>query len=163
MSIIINPKINPQQILQETLSLGLTPCVDAVLVNDRNQIFIQKRSGTRRLFPNCWEFIGGHVDEGEELIPALAREVLEELNLELTEIIDFVDYFDWESGTQKYRNMQFLAKAKGVVVLELDKSVEGKWIDESEVDLLLQNRTAGDDSNYQIAKKTFGIINNSKL
>lgn len=53
--------------------------VASALVPDcSGRIFVQQRTLTRRLFPGCWDLIGGHVEEGEEVISALKREIREE-------------------------------------------------------------------------------------
>lgn len=44
---------------------------------------IAKRAHIERAFPNCWEFPGGKVDEGEFPTRALVREWKEELDLDV--------------------------------------------------------------------------------
>ena len=42
-------------------------CAGALIVDDDGRIFIQRRSPHRRLFPNCWDIVGGHLEPGEDV------------------------------------------------------------------------------------------------
>lgn len=53
-------------------------CAGALIVDDKGRVFIQRRSANRRLFPNTWDIVGGHVEGDETLMVALHREVREE-------------------------------------------------------------------------------------
>ncbi|KAH3761631.1 26S proteasome non-ATPase regulatory subunit 10 [Pelomyxa schiedti] len=48
------------------------------------QVLITRRLSTMRIFPGCWVLPGGHVDNGETLETAVARETFEETGLTLT-------------------------------------------------------------------------------
>jgi 8-oxo-dGTP diphosphatase len=52
----------------------------AVLVCD-GRILLGKRSPRRRSYPNCWDVIGGKVEEGETVADALFRELKEEVGI----------------------------------------------------------------------------------
>lgn len=57
-----------------------------VIKNERNEILIEKRSGTKDLYPNCWDIsVGGHVDFGKSYEETAVREVKEEMGLEISE------------------------------------------------------------------------------
>lgn len=56
--------------------------VGALIADSADRVFVQKRSTNRRLFPGCWDIAGGHVEPGEMLEQALAREIREETGLE---------------------------------------------------------------------------------
>ncbi len=59
--------------------------VAAVLMSKDGQILLGKlRKGG--VYPNCWHIPGGGVDEGETLMQALAREVREEVGLEISDL-----------------------------------------------------------------------------
>jgi len=53
------------------------------VVNSNNEIYIQKRSNTRKVFPSKWENPGGSVLSGESTEDALKREFKEELGIGL--------------------------------------------------------------------------------
>lgn len=58
-----------------------------VLVKDeQNRVLLQQRSETKDLYPGCWDLsVGGHVNFGDTYPATAAREVEEELGLEVTE------------------------------------------------------------------------------
>jgi isopentenyldiphosphate isomerase len=54
--------------------------------NDRGEVLIQKRSTTKDLYPNCWDLsVGGHVNFGQSYEETAARELSEELGLDVSE------------------------------------------------------------------------------
>ncbi|MFF2216892.1 NUDIX hydrolase [Streptomyces antibioticus] len=69
--------------------------VGAVILNRERHAFAQKRSEDRRLFPGTWDIVGGHVEEGETLLEALAREVEEETGWRLTHVRRFLGTTTW--------------------------------------------------------------------
>ncbi|MFD5655038.1 NUDIX hydrolase [Streptomyces sp. NPDC127039] len=69
--------------------------VGAVILNTDGHAFAQKRSCDRRLFPGAWDIVGGHVEEGETLLEALAREVEQETGWRLTRVLRFLGTTTW--------------------------------------------------------------------
>jgi len=55
--------------------------VCAALLNENDEVFVARRRPEKKL-GGFWEFPGGKLEPGEELIPALKRELREELNIE---------------------------------------------------------------------------------
>ena len=56
-----------------------------MLINSNSQVWIPRRSATKKLFPLCLDAsVGGHVAAGESYEQAFKRELQEELNLELS-------------------------------------------------------------------------------
>ena len=51
------------------------------IVNDKNEILIQQRSASRKMFPNMWTNTGGACIAGETSIETIFRELKEELNV----------------------------------------------------------------------------------
>jgi len=61
--------------------------VNAFVVNDKGQIWIPRRTKTKRLFPLCLDAsMGGHVMSGETYEQAFARETQEELGIDVNHI-----------------------------------------------------------------------------
>ena len=69
--------------------------VGAVILNQRGEVFAQKRCRTRRLFPDIWDIVGGHVKSGETLLEALAREVHEETGWRLRRVQRLLSITRW--------------------------------------------------------------------
>lgn len=59
--------------------------VALILLNDKGEILLQKRSSTKEIEPNKWAWHGGHVIVGETSVEAIIRETEEELGITLSE------------------------------------------------------------------------------
>jgi len=58
----------------------VTDIVNAVMLRDAS-VLLARRSAARRNYPNLWSFPGGHVEEGEDFVQALHRELQEEIGV----------------------------------------------------------------------------------
>lgn len=57
--------------------------VNALIVNDNNQIWVPRRHASKKLFPGALDTsVGGHVKSGESYFDAFIRESLEETNID---------------------------------------------------------------------------------
>ena len=74
-------------------------------------------------FPDHWDLIGGHVEEGETPEEALVREVKEELDIDLT---DYSFYKKYECLTgDAYENIKFIYTGRINIPLEEITLLEG--------------------------------------
>ena len=79
----------------------LHPVVHLHVINRDGELFIQKRSMHKRSFPGMWDTaVGGHVDYGELLEPALFRETAEELGLCAFNPV-YIKTYLWESSRER--------------------------------------------------------------
>jgi isopentenyl-diphosphate delta-isomerase type 1 len=54
------------------------------IVNDKNQVLMQKRSLTKKVWPGCWDMTsGGHLDAGESSEDCVIRETYEEIGVKI--------------------------------------------------------------------------------
>ncbi|MFA5999092.1 MAG: NUDIX hydrolase [Candidatus Babeliales bacterium] len=61
--------------------------VNAFVINDQGQLWIPRRTKTKRIFPLCLDAsMGGHVESGETYEQAFKRELYEELGLDANSI-----------------------------------------------------------------------------
>lgn len=73
--------------------------VMALLTNPHGEVLLNLRDDSPGvLHPGHWAILGGSVDEGEELIEALHREVKEEIGYRLEDAAEFCRIIDWEGG-----------------------------------------------------------------
>lgn len=57
--------------------------VVSFIINSKKQILLQKRSKYKKMWPNLWDVIGGHVLTGELGYQAIIRETKEEMGIDL--------------------------------------------------------------------------------
>ena len=58
--------------------------VAAFIINDKEQVLLQKRSANKRFNPNKWALCAGHVDAHESLENAILREIKDEVGLDIS-------------------------------------------------------------------------------
>jgi isopentenyldiphosphate isomerase len=78
------------------------PVVHLHLINNKGQLFLQKRSQTKSEFPGLWDAsVTGHISAGESIEKALMREAQEEigikLNRDIRPLAKYVIRSNWES------------------------------------------------------------------
>ena len=79
----------------------LHPVVHLHILNWNSELFIQRRSMWKRLFPGKWDTaVGGHIDYGELLEAALFREAAEELGFSGFNPT-YIKTYLWESSKER--------------------------------------------------------------
>jgi len=125
----------------------------------QDTIYVQKRSSDRKLFPNCWDILGGHVDAGEGLADALAREIREESGWTLTRIVKHLKTVEWKNNNDDaVREFVFIATVDGDLdnpKLEEDKFSEFRWVAKADLDILKENRVESEQLIYELASLAF--------
>lgn len=80
----------------------LHPVVHLHLFDTKGRLYLQHRPAWKDVQPGKWDTaVGGHVDWGESIEEALAREVREEIGLHLAEIPELVERYVWESPRER--------------------------------------------------------------
>lgn len=84
--------------------------VAAILLNDDHRFLIARKRPGKSL-AGFWEFPGGKVEDGEEDVNALEREIKEELNVQLRDIYFCFTYL-YSYPTQTIEFLFFTARIK---------------------------------------------------
>lgn len=123
--------------------------VGAVILNQNGEAFAQKRSSDRRLFPDTWDIVGGHVEAGEFLLDALAREVQEETGWRLRRVCRFLGTSTWtgDDGAGLRHEVDYLVEVDGDLghpALEWSKHSAYDWFGAHNLTRLKENRAPGE-------------------
>lgn len=143
---------------QQAMRQGFHVIADLLITDNQGRIFAQKRGPNRRLYPNVWDFVGGHLEVGESLYDCMIRECQEETGWQLDTIKSFVDSAEWESNGHRAKEYVFLASVTGDLntpILETEKVSEYRWITEAERFVFLEGREPGDDLMFRWATTGF--------
>ncbi|MFI0240335.1 NUDIX hydrolase [Streptomyces sp. NPDC016845] len=123
--------------------------VGAVILDEEGRAFAQKRGPHRRLFPDTWDIVGGHVEAGETLLQALAREIAEETGWRLRRVCRLLGTSTWlgDDGAGLRHEADFLVEIYGDParpVLERGKHTAYGWFGPGDLDRLKENRRPGE-------------------
>ncbi|GAB3053853.1 NUDIX domain-containing protein [Micromonospora schwarzwaldensis] len=137
-------------------------CAGALIVDDDGRIFVQRRSPRRRLFPNCWDIAGGHLEPGEEIDDALRREVTEETGWAVSHVLGLVGEYRYtgDDGLDRVET-DFLVRVDGDLSrprLEPTEHTEFRWLAERDLDLLDEHRDVNDGLIRQIVADGFAAL-----
>jgi 8-oxo-dGTP pyrophosphatase MutT (NUDIX family) len=133
----------------------------ALIPDSLGRIFVQQRTITRRMFPGCWDLVGGHVEENEDAISALKREIREETGWTLRTILYEISTKPWSDGPNEYEEQQFIVNVDGDLqkpVLEAGKVSGWMWVDRTNVEKLKENRQPGDQLIYDSVLEALDVL-----
>lgn len=122
-------------------------CVGALVRDDRHRVFVHRRSPERRLLPGVWDIVGGHVEPGESLEQALAREISEETGWRLRRVEALLADWQWEHRQVVRAERDYLVEVDGDLAaprLEEGKHDAYAWIGPRDLDLMMAGRSDGD-------------------
>jgi 8-oxo-dGTP pyrophosphatase MutT (NUDIX family) len=122
-------------------------CVGALILDKNGLAYIHRRSEIRRVLPGTWDIVGGHIEEGETIEEALAREIEEETGWKLLRIGPLIADWEWEHRGFVRRELDYLVEVEGDLAsprLEEGKHDAYAWVGSEDVDLMMENRTDGD-------------------
>lgn len=99
--------------------------------SETKKVLIQNRN------KNDWDglsFPGGHIEEGEAIIPSTIREIKEETGLDVTNLIP-CGFKDWYDYKKKERYIVFFFKTSSYSGTLMEESKEGKneWLSIDEI------------------------------
>ncbi|GAB2951528.1 hypothetical protein GCM10027280_44910 [Micromonospora polyrhachis] len=137
-------------------------CAGALIVDDDGRIFFQRRSPHRRLFPNVWDIVGGHLEPGEDTEDALHREVTEETGWTVSHVLGLVGEYRYTGNDGIERiEVDFLIRVDGDLTrpcLEVGKHTEFRWLAEHEIAVLDEHREVNDGLIRRIAEDGFAAL-----
>jgi 8-oxo-dGTP diphosphatase len=137
-------------------------CAGALIVDDDGRIFFQRRSPQRKLFPDTWDIVGGHLEPGEEIDDALYREVSEETGWAISHVLGLVGEYAYTGNDGLARvESDFLVRVEGDLSrprLEVGKHTEFRWLSEREVSVLDEHRDVNGGLIRRIAEDGFAAL-----
>lgn len=101
------------------------------IINEKNEILIQRRSPLKKQYPNMLSITAGHIDLNETPINATLREIEEELGIKNVKANELIPIGIFKA--KNINNYHF----KYVYLLETNKKLEELTMQESEVSELL--------------------------
>lgn len=112
----------------------LHPVVHLHIVNRFGQLYLQRRSASKSLYPLYWDTaVGGHVSYGEYLRETLFRESGEELGFFDFNPVLLASYI-YESATEKELVNTFGTAGNFILKPDGNEVMDGRWWDIAEVE-----------------------------
>lgn len=102
-------------------------CVSTIILNKNQEVLFCKRSMEEDFMPGVWDIPGGGLEEGEDLIQGLKREVSEECGMEV-EIGDEISKSSYIMHDIQRIETTYLASAITTDVKLNNEHTEFRWV-----------------------------------
>ena len=134
------------------------------IINDKNELLLQKRSANKKSHPNCWDISGaGHIRAGESVINGAKRELKEELGIDVQD--NELNFIATIKSTKNPKNMEFgyvyLLKCNKKVdeyIFEDEEVSEVKYVYYEELEKMVEEKAEGLLIHEEEYKKLFRYI-----
>lgn len=127
---------------REVHRLGLRHRAVHILVRNRaGQVFLQKRSMAKDLFPGTWDSsAAGHVGAGEDYDGTAVRELAEEIGCRPEKSLQRLFRIEAREETGQEFVWVYRAEAEGPFTLQAEEIETGGWFAVAEIDRWLAER-----------------------
>ncbi len=144
-----------QQVISATAML--TADFDGV-----TKVFLAKRSDDRKFLPGVYEMPGGHIDYGENIKVGLAREIREELSVEIT-IGDAFAAFTYVNQIKKSHSVEvvFFAQFVGpldAITLDPANHSAADWFSLEDLHMAYGGNKNSDDEEFLAIRRGFALL-----
>jgi 8-oxo-dGTP diphosphatase len=106
-------------------------------IHDKGRLLIAKRAATKKFLPNKYELLGGHVEFGETAEAALARELMEEVNVRIVVEMPFHTFtYLTDGGKTHCMEIDYFARLDPPdqeIKINPEDHSEYRWITEPEL------------------------------
>lgn len=122
-------------------SMLLHPVVHVHIINSKGELLLQKRSLTKKIQPGKWDTsVGGHIDSGEALESAIARETLEELGISLVinALIPVKNYI-FQSSVEREFVYSYIYRYEGPIKFQQEEIDEVAYFNRTTIERLIAN------------------------
>lgn len=105
----------------------LHPVVHLHVMNDRGDIYLQRRAMSRKVQPGKWDTaVGGHISFGENIETSLRREALEELGI-LNFSPAFAGKYIWETEIERELVFMFVTSSLETIRYQEEEIMDGRF------------------------------------
>ena len=133
--------------------------VGAVIINERKEFLILSRKEDD-FMGGIDELPSGNMEKEETVYEALVREVKEETNLDVTNVVSYINSFDYVSGSGKNaREYNFLVNVKSTDDVKITEHDEYKWLS---IDEVRNNNKITDEVKFTLEMSYFDYIQENK-
>lgn len=137
--------------------------VSVWVLNDKNEILVQRRSPNKKQNPNKYAVCAGHIDIGERPEEAAVRELFEETGIKVNENeLNFIDMYvneQEENNCFKYTYYIQTSKKISEMVMQVEEVSELKFITMDELEDVIRTQ----DEDWTFSKKFYAKLIVDKL
>lgn len=131
-------------------------------IDGKEKIFMPKRADTKKFLPGVFELPGGHVDYSEELVPALIREIAEELHTDIVVHEPFAA-FTYMNNIKQTHSVEIVyfaefADPNQVITLDPADHSEYVWVGSDEIESVYTDTKGPNDDEMVVLRRAFDIL-----
>ena len=130
--------------------------VGSIILNNNKVLILSRKMND--FMGGIDELPSGNMEANEGIYDALVREVKEETNLDIENVISYINSFDYTSrSNKKVRQYNFVAKVKSIDNIKLSEHDAYKWLSFDEIK---KSSKITDEVKLALEIYKFNFINN---